>query len=277
MLMTTLHKILVEFFNSTRYNMSSPLYLRYWDTMHTTNSFSDAYMCIKLHRIQSKLPIQKSEGYLDIELTKTDKNPFHTLFFSIRTPEYTNSSYALKFNNIDIFGDFSIEYTENDRSLSDKEKIFFDDMIRFIYEKAGIKMPEPKTEKKKIETAIDITKEDFKRAIESYNFNLYNDFVNDIIDMKGKIIDFLFFEGFKTKGYINPFQIAYILYLNFDIISEVVDYVNKHLPMYGITEFKLDSDKVKAKMNESMDKSKDPREYIKIIEKRWCLIYGEEK
>lgn len=149
MLMTTLHAILVEFFNTTRYNMGSPLYLRFWDTMHTTNSFSDAYMCIKLHRIQSKLPIQKSEGYLDIELTKTDKNPFHTLFFSIRTPEYTNSSYALKFNNIDVYGDFSIEYTEGGESLSDEAKIFFDDMIRFIYEKAGIKISEPKTEKKK--------------------------------------------------------------------------------------------------------------------------------
>lgn len=276
MLTTTLHVILVEFFNSTRYNISSPLYLRYWDSIHTTMDINDTSIHIELHRIESELPIQRSEGHLEIEIKKTDKNPYHTLFFSVQTPEYTNSSYALKFNNIDVFGDFSIEYTEKGRSLSDKEKIFFDDMIRFIYEKAGIKMPEPKPEKKKIETAIDITKEDFKRAIESYNFNLYNDFVNDIIDMKEKIIDFLFFEGFKTKGYINPFQIAYILYLNFDIISEVVDYVNKHLPMYGITEFKLDSDKVKAKTNESMDKSKDPREYIKIINERWLLIYGGE-
>jgi hypothetical protein len=257
--------------------MGSPLYLRYWDTMHTTNGFKDAYMSIKLHRIQSKLPIQKSEGYLDIELTKTDKNPFHTLFFSIRTPEYTNSSYALKFNNIDISGDFSIEYTEKGRSLSDKEKIFFDDMIRFIYEKAGIKIPEPKTEKKeKNETAIDITAEDFKRAIESYNFNLYNDFVNDIIDMKAKIIDFLIFEGFKSKGFINPFQIVYILYCNFDVIFEVVNYVNKRLPLYGITDLKLDGDKVGDKVKAKMDKSKDPREYIKIIEKRWRLIYGED-
>lgn len=124
--------------------------------------------------------------------------------------------------------------------------------------------------KKKIEEAIDITAEDFKRATESYNFNLYNDLVNEIIDEKQKIIDFLIFAGFKSKGYINPPQIAYVLYYNFDIIFEVINYVNEHLPAYGITDFKLDGDKVK------LDKSKDPREYIKIIEKRWRLIYGEE-
>ena len=152
--MATLHAIIVQFFNSTRYNITSPLYVRYWDDIHTAMDINDVSICIELHRMQSKLPIQKSEGHLEIEIKKIDKNPYHTLFFSIQTPEYSNSGYALKFNNIDAFGDFSIEYTEKDESLSDKEKIFFDDMIRFIYEKAGIKIPEPKTEKKNFKEAI---------------------------------------------------------------------------------------------------------------------------
>lgn len=272
MLMTTLHKILVEFFNSTRYNMGSPLYVRFWDTIHTTMDINDASIYIKLDRMQSERGIQKSEGHLEIEIKKTDKNPYHTLFFSIQTPEYSNSGYALKFNNIDVFGDFSIEYTENGESLLDKVKIFFDCMIHFIYEKAGIKIPEPKTEKKDFKEAIDITKEDFKQATESYNFNLYNDLVNQLFDAEQQIIDFLFFEGFKSKGYINPAQIVYAICTNPTVIREIVDYVNKHLPMYGITRFKLDIDKVKVKI----DKSKDLREYIKIINKRWLLIYGGE-
>ena len=274
MLMTTLHAILVEFFNNTRYNMTSPLYLKYWDTIHTKMDIRDQSIYIKLHRMQSGHPIQQydHEGRLEIEIKKMDKNPYHTLFFSVQTPEYSNSGYALKFNNIDVYGDSSIEYTESGESLSDKAKIFFDDMIHFIYEKAGIKIPEPKTEKKDFKEAIDITTEDFKRATESYNFNLYNDFVNEIIDAKQQIIEFLFFEGLKTKGYINPAQIAYSIYNNPTVIREIVDYVNKHLPMYGITDFKIDSDKVKV----NIDKSKDPREYIKIINKRWLLIYGGE-
>lgn len=151
MLMTTLHMILVEFFNNTRYNMGSPLYIKYWDTIHTTMDIKDVSICIELHRKQSEQPIREydNEGHLEIEIKKIDKNPYHTLFFSVQTPEYANSGcYALKFNNIDIYG-FSIEYTEDGELLSDKAKIFFDDMIRFIYEKAGIKIPEPKTEKKK--------------------------------------------------------------------------------------------------------------------------------
>ena len=79
--------------------MGSPLYVKYWDTIHTTMGINDASICIELHRKQSERPIQEydNEGYLEIEIKKIDKNPYHTLFFSVQTPEYSNSGYALKF------------------------------------------------------------------------------------------------------------------------------------------------------------------------------------